>query len=200
LLIYCIEGVSLRRGFKIVFFILLGIAVLVPSILVYAVETNTYFFSRDLQATDFVVNGDSYMANVSDSGVLVAQLYFRIDHSVANLTSHRIRFSIWHTDGSQLDSMALRFSTQPEVLALYLGAPSYDWSGTRFTRDGWDVLFSVPNLGGYGSGTVTLDFILDSYARAANLRFTVDFSMHRNAFLQLTSLRANAQLYATIPD
>jgi hypothetical protein len=197
-----IERVDLRLRFKIVIVVLLGIAILIPSILVYASETNTYFFSRDLQVTDFVFNGDSYIANVSDSGVLVAGLDFRIEHSVANLTSHRIQFSIWHTDSgsSQLDSMTLRFSTEPYVITLYLAASSYDWPGARFTRDNLDVVYSVPNIGGYGLGTVTLDFILDSYGQAPNLGFTADFSMHMDAFLQLTSLKANAHLYTPIPD
>ena len=138
----------MRRRFKIVIVVLLGIAVLVPSILVYASETNTHFFSRDLQVTDFVIDGYSYAANISDSGVLVAGLDFRIEHSVANLTSHRIQFSIWHTDSSQLDSMTLRFSTEPYVINLYLEASSYDWPGARFTRDNLDVVYSVPILAG----------------------------------------------------
>lgn len=190
----------MRVRFKIVIVVLLGIAILIPSILVYASETNTYFFSRDLQVTDFAFNDGSYMANVSDSGVLVAGLVFRIERSVANLTSHRIQFSIWHTDSSRLDSMTLRFSTEPYVINLYLAASSYDWPGARFTRDNLGIVYSVPNIGWYGLGTVTLDFILDSYEQAPNLGFTADFSMHTNAFLQLTSLKANAHLYTPIPD
>ncbi|HXX87004.1 MAG TPA: hypothetical protein VEH86_00965, partial [Candidatus Acidoferrum sp.] len=155
--------------------------------------------SRDLQVSGFVFNDGSYTANVSDSGVQVAQLDFRIEHSVANLTSHAIQFSIWHTGSSHLDSMTLRFSTEPYVITLYLAASSYDWPVARFTRNG-DVIYSVPNIGWYGSGTVTLDFILDSYEQVPNLGFTADFSMHMNGFLQLTSLKANAQLYAPIPD
>jgi hypothetical protein len=188
----------LRLKFKILIVVLLGIAILIPSILIYASETNTYFFSKDLQVTDFIFNGDSYIANVSDSGVLVAGLAFRIEHSVANLTSHRIQFSIWHTDSSHLDSMTLRFSTEPYVINLYLAASSYDWPVARFTRD-VDVIYSVPNIGWYGLGTVTLDFILDSYEQVPNLGFTADFSMHMNALLQLTSLKANAHLYTPIP-
>jgi hypothetical protein len=190
----------LRLKFKIVIVVLLGIAILIPSILIYASETNTYFLSRDLQVTDFVFNGDSYIANVSDSGVLVAGLSFRIEHSVANTTSHRIQVSIWHTDNSHLDSMTLRFSTEPYVITLYLGASSYDWPVARFTRDNLGVVYSVPNIGWYGLGTVTLDLILDSYQQAPNLGFTANFSMHMDAFLQLTSLKANAHLYAPIPD
>ena len=193
-----IERVHLRLRFKILIVALLGIAILIPSILVYASETNTYFFSRDLQVSGFVFNDGSYTANVSDSGVQVAELDFRIEHSVADLTSHRIQFSIWHTASSHLDSMTLRFSTEPYVITLYLAASSYDWPVARFTRD-VDVVYSVPNIGWYGSGTVTLDFILDSFEQIPNLGFTADFSMHTNGFLQLTSLKANAQLYAPIP-
>lgn len=189
----------MRLRFKILIVVLLGIAILIPSILVYASETNTYFFSRDLQFSGFVFNDGSYMANVSDSGVQVAELDFRIEHSVANLTSHRMQFSIWHTESSHLDSMTLRFSTEPYVINLYLAASSYDWPVARFTRD-VDVVYSVPNVGWYGLGTVTLDFILDSYEQVPNLGFTADFSMHMNGFLQLTSLKVNAQLYAPIPD
>jgi hypothetical protein len=198
--VHYVERVDLRRRFRIVIVVLIVIAALVSSILVYASATNTHFFSRDLQVTDFVVDGYSYAANISDSGVLVGGLSFRIEHSVANLTSNRIQFSIWHTDSSQLDSMTLRFSTEPYVIALYLEASSYDWPGARFTRDNLGVVYSVPNIGWYGSGTVTLDFILDSYEQPPNLGFTADFSMHMNAFLQLTSLKANAHLYTPIPD
>jgi hypothetical protein len=95
----------------------------------------------------------------------------------------------------------LRFSTQPlHVLTIYIEASSYVWSAAQFNRDNWDVVFSVGDLGWYGTGTVTLDFILDSHEQGANLRFTVDLGMHKHAFLQLTSLKAQAYLDTPIPD
>ena len=54
----------MMRRYKIIIAILLGIAVLVPSILVYASVTKAYFFSRDLIVGEFVASGDSYLANV----------------------------------------------------------------------------------------------------------------------------------------
>lgn len=178
---------------------LLVIAVLLP-ILAYVSETQTDFFSRDLQVGEFVASGDSYSANVTDSGVLVADLYLRIEPSYANLSSHQMVFSIWHDGDTHLDSMTLRFSTEPYA-KIYLAAVSYDWPASRFTLDGLDAVFSVPKVGWYGVGTITLDFILDSYQyKGGNLGLTADFAMHKNAFLQLTSLRIDAQLYAQVPD
>src|SRR5208337_5692244 len=186
---------DLRRLFKVVIVVLLGIAVLVPSILAYASERGAYLFSRDLQVTDFAasqsfLNFNAYAANVSDSGTFVTSFYFRISPLAVNFTTYEIMFSIGYASDYHFDSMSLRFSVEPMDLSIYLEASSYDWSGARFTYDNnGGVLYSVPNMGWYGGGTTTLNFIMETHQyQSVNLACAVSVSMHRNAVLQLTSL------------
>jgi hypothetical protein len=188
------------RRFKIAIVIVLAIAILVPSILLVASEMQTFIFSKDLHVEDFVADVDFYIANITDSGVPVSHIYFRVEHATPNSASHAVRFSIWHTENTELDSMTLRFSNPPYVISLYLEASSYIWPDTQFNLDNGQAILSVKNLGWYGTGTITLDFMLLSYEHAGNLEFTADLAMHQNAFLQLTSLKAHAYLSAPIPS
>lgn len=201
--IYIYRGTwDLRRRFKVVIVVLLGIVVLVPSILAYASESGAYPFTRYLQVSDFVARTydfKDYTANVSDSGTFITNLYFRIEPLAANFTTYEILFQIAYASDYHFDSMTLDFSVEPMIVSIYLEASSYDWSGARFTYDNnGGVLYSVPNMSWYGGGSTTLNFIMETYQyQSVNLACAVSVSMHRNAFLQLTSLKAYA--YLSVP-
>jgi hypothetical protein len=78
-------------------------------------------------------------------------------------------------------------------------ATSYIWPETTFCRDGRGVILAVKDLGWYGTGTVTLNFILIPNQHSQNLGRMIDFSMYKNTFMQLTSFKVHAHLYASIP-
>jgi hypothetical protein len=88
---------------------------------------------------------------------------------------------------------------------MYLEAPQSSWPETQFrhTDDSRGVVYSVGDLGFFGTGTLTLNFMLAQFSQPTNsednLQFMVEFSMHKKEFLQLTSLKAYATLNIPIP-
>jgi hypothetical protein len=185
---------------KIALAILLAIAVATPTLLVWASETQRFVLSKELHVTDFVPRDvDAYIAYVNDSKVEVAHIYVRVEHPMPN--SHRvpILFSIWHTEDTELDSLVLRFSTDQYVTSVYTEASSYNWPESRFYREGRQTILAVNDMGWFGVGTVTLNFMLFADSHSENLGLIMDFSMHHEAFMQLTSLKGHANLYTPIP-
>jgi hypothetical protein len=193
----------MKRKLKIVMVILLAVAILVPSALVFASETQMFIFSKDLRVEKFSANDDSYSTNVFDSEVRVADIYVRLEHPLPSSLHIPMLVSIWHAEDTELDSLTLKFSSErPAGISLFMEAPEGLWPETQFHQDENDmgVVFAVKDLGFYGTGTVTLNFILVSYWQNTNLGFRVDFSMHKKTFLQLTSLKADAYLYTSLPS
>lgn len=190
------------RKLKIIIFASLAIVISVFSILVFASETQTFLLSKDLHVGEFIHQVDEYKANVTDDGVPVAHIYFLIENSSNNFAGHYVLFEIWHTEDTELDSITLRFSIEPYGVTLYMKASTYVWSsGTQLSDDGnGGTIFSVKDMGWYGTGTVDLNFILSSRSPANNLGFTMDFAMHKKTFLQLTSLKAHGDFNIQIPD
>jgi hypothetical protein len=185
---------------KIALAALLTIAVATPTILVWASETQRFILSKDLHVTDFAPRDvDAYVAYVNDSEAEVAYIYVRVEHPVPN--SHRvpIMFSIWHTEDTELDSLVLKFSTDQYVTSVYTEASSYNWPESRFYREGTQTILAINDMGWYGVGTVTLNFILFTDPHSENLGLVIDFSMHYNTFMQLTSLKGHTNLYTQIP-
>lgn len=192
---------TMKRGIKIMLVALLILIIAVPSILIWSSVTQTFLFSSDLPITDFVRSGfgDAYAANGTDSGRDIAHVYVRIENAQPNSNRMPILFSIWHTQDTELDSLSLRFSTEPYVTSLFLEASTYDWPGLEFHQDGLDIVFSAKDLGWYGEGTITLNFILDPDPHSNALSLTTDFSMHYYGFMPLTALRAHSFLNTQLP-
>jgi hypothetical protein len=191
----------LKQGFKIALVALLTAVIVVPLALVYISETQGFIFSKTLQISDFIVSGESYMANVSDSKDLVADVYVRLEHPAPNSFQRPMLVSVAHSEDTELDSITLRFSAEPHVISVFAEAPSMPLL-SKFGRDGdgLGVTFASKDLGFYGTGTVPLSFVLVSDRQGTELRLTLDFSMHRKTFLQLTSLTAHAYLSMPIPS
>ena len=183
----------MKREIKIILVALLVLAIAVPSILIWSSLTQTFIFSSSLHVTDFVQSVDAYAANATDSGRDIAHIYVRIENPQPNSNRIPILFSIWHTDDTELDSLSLR-CTKPYVTSLFLEASSYEWPESEFHRDGKGILFSVKDLGWYGEGTITLEFILDPDPHSNALDLTMDFSTHYSGFMQLTTLKGHLLL------
>lgn len=196
----------MSRKLKIILVFLLAIMVLVPTIIVLASETQRFVFSKSLHVEEFVVDGNSYYTNVTDSGIRIAGIYIRVEHPPPNSLYIPILVSIWHAEDTELDQIALKFSMYPDHIAMFLEAPQSSWPKAQFrkTDDGKGVVYSVEDLGFFGTGTVTMNFVMTQFSHSIssqnNLQFTVEFSMHRKTFLQLTSLKAYATLDIPIPS
>lgn len=185
----------MRREIKITFVALLILIIAVPSMLLVLISlTQTFIFSSSLHVTDFVKSGNAYLANATDSGRDIAHIYVLVGNPQPDSSRIPIQFSIWHTDDTELDSLSLRFSTEPYVSSLFLEASTYAWPEFEFHRDNLGILFSVKDLGWYGEGTTMLDFILDPDPRSNALALTMDFSMHYLGFMQLTTLKGHSLL------
>jgi hypothetical protein len=188
----------MKRRIKIVLVALIVSVITVPSILVWATRTQTFIFSNSLHVTDFTKSGDTYTANVTDAGRDIAHIYVRVENPVPNSNRVPILFSIWHTNNTELDSLSLKFTTEPYVTSLFLEASSYIWPQAEFHRNGKGILFYVEDLGWYGEGAITLDFILDPDPHSDNLALTIDFSMHYSGLMQLTALKGSSTLYSQL--
>jgi len=184
----------MKRAIKIMLVALLVLIIAVPSILIWSSLTQTFIFSSSLHVTDFLKSGNAYASNATDSGRDIAHIYVRIKSPEPNSNRIPILFSIWHTNDTELDSLSLRFTSEPYGPSLFLQASSYEWSELKFHRVGGGILFSVKDLGWYGEGTITLGFILvpDPYSNALSL--TMDFSMHYSGFMPLTTLEGHSLL------
>jgi hypothetical protein len=183
-----------RREIKVVLVAVLVLVVAVPSVLIVFSRTETFIFSKNLHVTDFVRSDEAYVANVLWGFRDIGHIYVRIEKPTPNSSRRPIVFSISHVDGTELDTLTLRFTADPYVTSLFLKAASYEWSEAEFHRDGAGILFSVKDLGWYGTGTITLDFLLDPDPQSSVFGLTIDFSMHYSGFIRLTSLKGHSFL------
>lgn len=179
---------------KAVLVAVLLLVIAVPSVVIVFSRTETFIFSKNLHTTDFVESDEAYVANVLWGFRDIGHIYVRVGNPTPNASGRPLVFSISHVDGTEVDSLTLRFTTEPYVASLFLGAASYEWSGAEFHRAGAGILFSVKDVGWYGAGTITLEFILDPDPRSRVLGLAVDFSMHYSGFVQLTTLKGHAFL------
>lgn len=195
----------MNKKFRIVLVLFAAIVTLALMTLVLASETQNFVFSKNLHVGDFVAEDDSHYANVTDGEVRIVGIYVRVEHPPPDSPYIPILVSIWHTEDTELDSMVLTFSTYPNHMTLYLEAPQSSWPENQFrqTDHTQGIIYSVQDLGLYGTGTVTLNFRMVQFSHDSsenNLHFTVEFSMHQKTFLQLTSLRAYAAVYIPVPN
>ena len=185
---------STKREIKVAIVLLWVLVIAVPSVLIVFSRTETFVFSKNLHTTDFVKSDEAYVADVLWGFRDIGHIYVRIEKPAPNSSRRPIVFSISHVNGTELDSLTLRFTTEPYVTSLFLKASSYEWPEMKFHRDGTGILFSVKDLSWYGKGTITLDFILDPDPHSSVLGITIDFSMHYSGFIQLTTLKGHSFL------
>jgi hypothetical protein len=190
----CQEERITKREIKVAIVLLWVLVIAVPSVLIVFSRTETFVFSKNLHTTDFVKSDEAYVADVLWGFRDIGHIYVCVENPTPNSSRRPIVFSISHVNGTELDSLTLRFTTEPYVTSLFLEASSYEWSGAEFHRDGAGILLSVKDLGWYGTGTITLDFLLDPDPQSSVLGLTVDFSMHYSGFIQLTTLKGHSFL------
>jgi len=171
--------------------VVLGISLLCGSISASSLEM--FVFTENLQAEEFEsISDDSYAADILDSGVRVANIYIRAEHPSPQAFDVPVLVSIWHSEETELDSLFLKFSGT-NYIEINLEAPNYQPSiYFHKTGDGKGAVFKLDDLGFYGTGTVTLQFLLTPFSEQHSFHFEARFSMHKKAFMQLTRQEASA--------
>ena len=189
---------------KIKLLTLLTLIILVIEIVIaglFAVSmTQSFIFSSDLRVVEVEKDDSSSHLTVYDGETMLGNIYFIIEPGTADgLEQNRmtLSFSLFYNQ-TELDSIAVRFSAGANIVSIFKDATSYTWKH-QFDTEGSDVVFEVPDLGWYGQSTTKLDFILFPMD-ANNLYLDMQLSMHRTTPLQLTSLKAQVHIEATIPQ
>ena len=192
---------------KIVLGALISIAIILPSFFVVASETERFIFSRNLQVGEFsqIMPDSGYSADVTDAGVKVANIYVSAGH-VPNSTNVPVLIQIAQQGLTEIDSIKIQFYLSGNYVTVLLEAPQAGWPQTEFRRsdDSTQVVFSVDDLGFYGTGSVTRDFILVQNSpydySEKRVYFYLEFSMHQKNFLQFTSLKVQTFVDITVPN
>jgi hypothetical protein len=168
---------------------------------IFAVSiTQSFIFSSDLRVVENEKNDVSSHLAVYDGETMLGNIYFIIEPETADgIRQNRMTLSLsLFYNKTELDSIAVRFSAGENIVSIFKEATSYTWNH-QFHAEGSDVVFEVPDLGWYGQSTTKLDFIL--FPMDANfLYLDMQLSMHRTTPLQLTSLKAQVHIEATIPQ
>ena len=147
------------------------------------------------------LQGDSYALDfLSRDDVRVAGIYVRVN-SWENISTMLVE--IWHEEGSEIDKISLTFDPM-FYDALFLKAPRESWPLAQFGTDGTKVIYSIPDAGFLGTGTMLLEFcirkdILSLNPPAGQVCLHVDFTMHRDDILSKTKQHGEGDIFFEIP-
>jgi len=185
-----------KIGIVIVF-----VAVIVLSFFVVVSLNQIFLFSENVNVDKIRTdpNIGSYSTSITDDdGEILANVYFRIDHSLPNQMDHKMVFSISTYNQTEVDSLTLTFSAGTKNIQIYKEASTSVFQGSQIYQKNNEILLTIPDVGDYGHSTIRLDFILERY-NAETLTVIADLSMHQQATLQLTAQKAQIYINANIP-
>jgi hypothetical protein len=198
-------GVPIRLLWKLILILTLAIAVSVPILLVWLTAEERFPFSRKLDVASLGPNSPSpdicfAYFNLTDSGQLIASIYVQMDYPEPNSTGVPLYVSIRQQSETEIDSLTLGFSQYGYNGVSGLLSPSSSIPQDKFRsstpHESWEM--TANNLGSYGVGNITLDFVLylgATYRVYDVLQYDVGLyiglSMHQRALIQLTSLNAD---------
>ena len=186
-----------QRRVRIV--LIISSALIAAALLVIAALSNSEIFmiTEALPVEGFrPIGQNAYGTDIYRNGVRTTDIYVCADPVNPQTGLISMRFSIWHIEKTELDSLYLRFSSANPMQA-YLEMPGgYPWSPISFHQgtDGKSVIFKVDDLGFQGSGTVTLDFLLRPGQDQTGFQVEVHYTLHAPAFIQLTQQAISAQI------
>ena len=183
----------------------MGIVIVIVAVIVLSfvvVSLNQIFlFSENVNVDKIRTdpNIGSYSTSITDDdGEILANVYFRIDHSLPNQMDHKMVFSISPYNQTEVDSLTLTFSAGTKNIQIYKEASTSVFQGSQIYQKNNDIISTIPDVGNYGHSTIRLDFILERY-NAESLSVIADLSMHQKAALQLISQKAQIYINANIP-
>ncbi len=180
--------------------VIVFVAVIVLSFVVVSLN-QIFLFSENVNVDKIRTdpNIGSYSTSITDDdGEILANVYFRIDHSLPNQMDHKMVFSISPYNQTEVDSLTLTFSAGTKNIQIYKEASTSVFQGSQIYQKNNDIISTIPDVGDYGHSTIRLDFILERY-NAESLSVIADLSMHQKAALQLTSQKAQIYINANIP-
>jgi len=168
----------------------------------FLVTSGIFHFRESLHVEGFQRSEEgAYAADILDSrGARVANIYVRVNPRLPTTERVPVMISIWHLEGTELDSLMLKISGQDFVIPVFLEAPgSSSWPEFHFhlSEDGRGVALDIEDLGLQGSGTVTLNFLLSPSSAQSSFQLEVSLSMHWEGILPLT--RQEAWVIDTFP-
>ena len=159
--------------------------------------------TADLAVDASQVDNTSYTLLFYDDGGVVAKASIRVEcHD--NLCSMKVE--VWHEEGTEMDSMSLEFTPVQNHGAMALVNPGgYSGPAAEFhaTSDG-GVIYTVPDLGFSGRGTVGFEFLLRKYwldlpLQDIEIYLKVNLAMHKTGRLTSTVQRAEGEICLEIP-
>ncbi len=198
--IIILGGLPIRFWWKIILVLTLVVFVSIPAVLFWITATERFPFSESLDVErDFPRTG-TIRINLSDSGKLIASLYMWLEWPPQNTTGVPLHFVLEQLDDTELDSMKLEFKQYgykypPASLEASSNIPLDQFNITSL---GEKTTVVATDLGSYGSGNITLNFVLglrQSYRVWDHDQFDVSInlwlSIHHRALIQLTSLKVD---------
>ena len=191
------EAQKTQRRVKVVLVVLPALLLAVLLVIVALSSMEMFVFTENLPIAGFrPVGQDANATDVYQNGVRTSDIYIGADPLNPQTGLISIRFSIWHLETTELDSLYLKFSaTNPTQM--YLEMPrGYPWSPINFHQDtdGKSTIFRVDDLGFQGSGTVTLDFLLRPWQDQTSFQVEIQYTLHTPAFIQLTHQAVSTQI------
>ncbi len=187
----------MQRRVKVVLIACLGLVLAALLVIVSLPSLKVFFFTENLSVEGFRPIGlDANGTDVYQNGVRTSGIYVGTDPVNRQTGLVSMRFSIWHLETTQLDSLHLRFSAA-NYMQTYLEMPGgYPWSPIKFhqDRDGQSIIFEVDDLGSQGLGTITLDFLIRPWQDQTSFQVEIQYAMHTPAFIQLTHQAVSTQI------
>jgi hypothetical protein len=197
MLLYELGTREMQRRAKVVLIVSSVLALAALVVVVALTSMEAFVFTENLPIEGFRPIGQN--ANGTDvyhNGVRTSDIYIGTDPVNPQTGLISLRFSIWHLETTELDSLHLRFSSA-NLMQVYLEMPGgYPWSPVNFHQDsdGKSIIFGVDDLGFQGSGTVTLNFLMNPWQNETNFQMEIQYAMHTPAWIQLTHQAVSTQI------
>lgn len=182
------------------YIMIITVVIMIISIVGYVGLSPVYLFTETLRVGDVEDEGDGmFIIRIYDTSggdaVHLAFITGMFTLPSQNMTS--VRVSIWHKDGTHLDSLQISFT--PSVLHypfhVYLETPSGGKWSSITESNGERQAFSFPDLGVYGSATVTLNFIVRKGFDLPRITIKTQLTLHDStAPITVTRQQATATL------
>lgn len=179
---------------------LIIITLLISSLWWLSVNEN-FVFSRKADVEPFAKEEETYSANITDGGKPLAGITMRLAPDINGSDWFPFYLTISPYRESEIDSFGLTLLTGPTPLYVFLNTSSFTVITGNYFR-GAQVTSS--DLGSNGTNVLNLALLLRIASSlpeppyVQGLSVTVELTMHRIAFIQMTGLTAEASLSFTV--
>jgi len=160
--------------------------------------------TQELSQEEVREEADYYALDFFSDGARVVGAYLVVG-SWDNIST--VKLEIWHEEGADVDEISLTFDPMSSH-ALALQTPGgYPSPLARFQRatDGRGVIYSIPDVGSQGKGTMTFEFYIRENVLASlnpdtdQIRLHIDFTMHKGGTFSKTTQHGEGDISFKIP-